>query len=130
MLHDVVEPLLRGDPASYRPYDWVTRQRGDKVTVQASPIVLIEGVAASRKAWRDKLAMRIWVDCPRDLRLVRGIARDGEGLRDFWMQWMRAEDEYVAAERPYAFADITVDGQATPPSDDEFVEIQRLSEPR
>jgi hypothetical protein len=46
------------------------------------------------------------------------------------MQWMRDEDEYVAAERPYAFADITVDGQATPPSDDEFVEIQRLSEPR
>ena len=59
MLHDVIEPLLRNEPASYRPYDWVTRQRTDTVTVPPAPVILIEGVGATRAAWRDKLAMRI-----------------------------------------------------------------------
>src|SRR5438067_9268920 len=130
MLHDVVEPLMRREAASYRPYDWATRQRTEVVTVQPAPVVLIEGVGATRAAWRDKLVMHIWVDCPRDLRLQRGIARDGEALRDFWVGWMRAEDEYVAAERPYAFADITVDGASSATSGDAFVELRRVSEPR
>lgn len=128
MLHDVIEPLLGKEPASYRPYDWVTRQRTATVTVQPAPVILIEGVGATRKAWRDLLTMRIWIDCPRGLRLARGVARDGEALRDFWSRWMRDEDRYVAVERPDASADLTVDGAATPPSADEFVEL--LPKPR
>ena len=43
---------------------------------------------------------------------------------------MAAEDEYVAAERPYAFADLTVDGATEPPAPGEYVELARLSAPR
>src|SRR3954447_20203083 len=69
MLRQVVEPLLRGDAASYRPYDWVARRPGDAtVTVPAAPVVIVEGVGATRAAGRDRLVLRIWVDAPRDLR--------------------------------------------------------------
>lgn len=75
--------------------------------------------------------MRIWVDCPRDLRLARGIERDGEELREFWLEWMHAEDAYVESEQPHAHADVIVDG-ATPAPDagNQYVEMPRLTEPR
>lgn len=132
MLQLVIEPLLRGEPASYRPYDWNARRfADDAIMTEPHDVVLIEGVGATRKAWRDKLASRIWVDCPRDLRLARGIERDGEELRDFWLEWMRAEDDYVAAEHPYAHADVIVDGTTQAPDpDNEYVVQSRLTEPR
>jgi uridine kinase len=111
MLRDVIEPLLRGESAAYRPYDWVSRRPADHLlTVEPHDVVLIEGVGATRKAWRDRLALRVWVDCPRELRLARGIARDGEEMRQFWLEWMKAEDAYVADERPESYADVIVDG--------------------
>ncbi|HET7667585.1 MAG TPA: AAA family ATPase [Mycobacterium sp.] len=109
MLHDVIDPLLRGEPASYQPYDWVNRRRADEtVTVEPNDVVIIEGVGATRKAWRDRLALRIWIDCPRDIRLARGIARDGEELREFWIGWMKAEDAYLESEQPQLYADVVV----------------------
>ena len=131
MLSDVVEPLLRGEPASYRPYDWVDRRTSDDIIiVSPAPVVIIEGVGATRAAWRNRLALRVWVDCPRDLRFRRGIERDGEALRDFWVGWMAAEDDYVASERPWASADLVVDGAPEERvSDEEFVEIA-ISAPR
>jgi uridine kinase len=131
MLRDVVEPLLHGESASYTPYDWESRRpHGQRITIQPTDVVIIEGVGATRAAWRDRLVMRIWIDAPRDLRLARGIERDGEELREFWHQWMAAEDVYVADEQPWAHADLIVDG-ATPPSDEgEYVELTGLTAPR
>ena len=131
MLHDVIEPLLRGEPASYTPYDWAQRRLADTtITVEPADVIVIEGVGATREAWRERLAMRIWVDCPRDLRLARGIERDGEELREFWLEWMKAEDEYVAAERPWAYADLLVDGASQPRDEGEYVELTGLTAPR
>lgn len=109
MLRDVIEPLLRGESASYQPYNWVNRRRAhDTITVEPKGVVIIEGVGATRQAWRDRLALRIWIDCPRDIRLARGIARDGEDMRQFWLDWMKAEDAYVESEQPQLHADVVV----------------------
>jgi uridine kinase len=110
MLHDVVQPLLDGRPATYEPYDWVARRRGARRAVSPAPLVIIEGVGATRAAWRDQLAMSIWVETPRAERLRRGLARDGEDLAEFWQQWMVAEDAYVAAEDPAGHTSLVVDG--------------------
>jgi uridine kinase len=126
----VVEPLLAGETARFRPYDWVARRTGDvEMTVPAADLVVFEGVGAIRRAWRDDLALSIWVDCPRDLRLRRGIERDGEALRGFWQWWMAAEDRYVEAEQPQRSADVVVDGAPTLPHDPQ-VEYVELSAPR
>jgi uridine kinase len=132
MQHDVIEPLLRGEPATYRPYDWNARRFADTaITVEPGNVILIEGVGATRKAWRDDLAMRVWVDCPRDLRLRRGLERDGEELRDFWLEWMRAEDAYLEQEHPDRFADVVVDGATLAPDPEtHYVVLTRLTEPR
>lgn len=109
VLAEVVEPLLAGSAVTYRPYLWATRSWGAPVHVEPGRPVLLEGVGATRRAWRDRLAMRVWVDAPRDVRLQRVLSR-GDGSPEFWREWMAAEDAYVDQERPQHHADLVVDG--------------------
>jgi uridine kinase len=111
MLAQVVDPLLRNETARFRPYDWVHRRlHDDEFSVAPDDVVIIEGVGATRAAWRDRLALRIWVDADSDLRLRRGLQRDGEELAEFWRDWRIAEDAYVAADDPVTNADLVVAG--------------------
>lgn len=123
LLTDVVEPLLRGEPAQFRRYDWIERRPGDEVVVPPAEVVIIEGVGATRSAWRDRLAVSIWVDTDSELRLRRGLARDGDELADFWRDWRVAEDHYVATEQPASQVDLVVAGDPTAAHDpdEEFV---------
>jgi uridine kinase len=81
------------------------------VTIEAGGTVIVEGVTASREAFRRYLAYAIWVETPRELRLARGLERDGEAKRPLWEQWMAAEDAYVERERPQEHADAVLAGQ-------------------
>ena len=128
MLAEVIEPLSNGASATYRPYDWVARQRSDHVIeIPPAPLIVIEGVGAIRQAWRERLVTRIWVDAPRDARLRRGLDRDGVHMLEFWTWWMAEEDRYVSADDPRSHADLHVDGEPSIPHDPdaEFVEIGR-----
>jgi len=119
MLEQVVEPLLHEKPATFRPYDWVHRRLGELTTIAPSEVVVIEGVGAIRAAWRDRLALSIWVDTDSDLRLQRGLQRDGEELADFWHDWREAENDYVDDEQPEQHADLVVAGDPAEPHDPE-----------
>ena len=129
MLAQVIEPLLRNERATFRPYDWVQREPGELTTIAPADVVVIEGVGAIRKAWRDRMVKRIWVDTDPDLRLRRGLERDGEELADFWRDWRVAEDRYVAAEHPEQHADLVVAGDPSERHDPER-EFVVLSERR
>lgn len=120
LLEQVVEPLLAGRPVGFHPYDWVARRHSETETVvEPGPVVVIEGVQATRSAWRDRLTRSVWVQTPRDVRLRRGLERDGEELADFWAGWMAAEDQYVADEKPSSYVDVVVDGNPSVPHDPE-----------
>lgn len=71
---------------------------------------MLEGVSASREAFRPYLALTIWVETPRELCLARGLERDGEGMRAQWEAWMAEEDAYIARERPHEHADVILRG--------------------
>ena len=130
LLAEVIEPLGRGERASFHPYDWVARAPSpDVMTIPPAPVVVIEGVGATRSAWRDRLVRSIWVDAPRDLRLRRGVQRDGAHMREFWTWWMAEEDRYVADEHPGEHADLCVDGDPQI-AYDPATEFVALSAPR
>jgi uridine kinase len=126
MLAEVVDPLSRGEPAIFHPYDWVERRPNvEAVTVAPAPMIVIEGVGATRLAWRDRLVARIWLETSPEERLRRGLARDGEHMLEFWHWWMAAEDRYVRDEHPDLSADVRVTGEPSIPHDPEreFVQI-------
>jgi uridine kinase len=109
LIERVLRPLAAGELARYTPSAWGGPPKPD-VVIEPGGIVIVEGVTASRAAFRPYLTYSIWVEAPRELRLQRGIDRDGEEMREQWVAWMAAEDEYIAAERPAERADAVVRG--------------------
>jgi uridine kinase len=108
---EAVWPLARGEAARFASFDWVAGEpRGSRV-VEPVGVVVIEGVCALHRSLREAYAVRVWVEAPYELRLARGVARDGEAARSTWVDvWMPAEDRYVAEDDPIACAHVVVDG--------------------
>jgi uridine kinase len=110
-LREVLDPLLSGRPARFQQYDWDRDQLGEWQQVRTGGTVIVEGISSSRRELGPVWDFVIWVECPRELRLHRGIERDGEGLRWKWETvWMPEEESYVRTQEPIARADVIVDG--------------------
>ena len=108
----VLDPLSRGEDTQYRRYDWTDDRLGDWMTVPGAGTVLVEGVYLLRTELRHYASISVWVAAPPEVRLARGIERDGEAARSRWAEdWMPAEDAYVVDMRPEAAATLVVDGQ-------------------
>ena len=109
---EVIEPLLRGEPAAYGAFSWELQRRlPEPRVVRPAGVIVVEGVCALHAMFREAYDLRIWVEAPRELRLARGIARDGEESRDVWVnRWMPSEDRYVERDDPVSAADLIVDG--------------------
>jgi len=109
--NEVFEPLVAGRPARFASWEWVARRPGPERTVRPDGIVVVEGVCALHRMFRDDYDVRVWVDAPYDIRLARGVARDGEEARQTWVEhWMPMEDRYVERDDPVSCADVVVDG--------------------
>jgi dephospho-CoA kinase len=89
------------------------------------PAVVIEGVSSARRAAADRLAYVIWVDAAAELRLERGLERDGRDARPLWDAWMAEEDAHFAQDSTRARCDLVVDGNPGIDHDPEteFVQI-------
>ena len=106
---ELLEPLARGETARYEVTAWDGVPRPPAV-VPAGETVILEGVTASRVAFRPFLAFAIWIDTPRELCFRRGIERDGEEMVGEWEKWFAGEDAYIAREDPLAYVDVVVPG--------------------
>lgn len=110
LLAQVLEPLSVNEPARYQRYDWEARSLAEWRDVSPTTLVILEGVSASREAFRPYLAYTIWVETPRAERLRRGLARDGADAIDLWHTWMAGEDAYIMREQPMEKADAVISG--------------------
>ncbi|RHW41576.1 uridine kinase [Neobacillus notoginsengisoli] len=107
----VIVPLSEDKEGRYQRYDWSSDKLADWHTVPVGGIVIIEGVSAIRRELAEYYDLTIFVDCPYEVRLQRGLDRDGEGARDMWVKnWMVAEEMYVEAHKPHERADLVMDG--------------------
>jgi uridine kinase len=108
---EVFDRLVDGREACYASWDWDAQRPGPERTVTPAGIVVVEGVCALHRMFRDDYDVRVWVEAPYETRLARGVARDGEAARATWVdQWMPMEDRYVERDDPVSCADLIVDG--------------------
>lgn len=105
----VLEPLARDETARYQRYDWGERRLMEWHEVVA-PVVILEGVSSTRREFLPYLAFTIFVTCPREVRLRRGLERDGDGALPLWEQWMAAENAYLEEHRPMERAHVVISG--------------------
>ena len=107
----VLVPLANNEEGNYQRYDWCSDSLSEWHRVFIGGIVIIEGVYSTRNELADFYDFKIYVDCPSELRLKRGIERDGEAAMDMWEKiWMVAEDKYMNEHRPSERGDLVVEG--------------------
>lgn len=111
LIDEALEPLSRNESARFKRTDWENGDRELWGEVEPAEFVILEGVSASRQAFQPFLTYSIWIETPRELRLKRGLERDGEEARAQWEQWMAEEDnKYIERERRREHADLVLSG--------------------
>lgn len=105
----VLEPLRRGRPGRYQRYDWHAAGFDGWVDLPVPQVLVLEGCGAARRAADPLVVLRVWVEAPPEVRLARGLARDGEAMRPHWERWMRDEAAHFARERTADRADVRLD---------------------
>jgi uridine kinase len=104
----VVAPLAEGRPGGYHRYDWDAGREAEWVEVAPVDLLVLEGVGSGSAASPTQVTRLVWVEAPADLRLERGLARDGEAMRNHWLRWRVEEDALHAAHRTRERADQVV----------------------
>lgn len=110
LLERVLVPLSHGEPARFERSHWGGDTDGELVEIQPAEFVILEGVTASREAFASYVTYSIWVEAPAEIRLRRGLDRDGPDALEQWQAWMAEEDEYVEREHPDERADLVLSG--------------------
>jgi len=105
----VLEPLRRGLPGRFQRYDWVLGEFAEWVDVPVPDLLVLEGCGSARRAVDDLAVLRVWVEAADDLRLERGLARDGVDAREHWLTWMAQEEEHFSREATRERADVRLD---------------------
>ena len=117
-LGDLLRPLADDRPGSYRRYDWVAGDFAERVVVDPAPLLVVEGVGCGASRFADLVTVLVWVEAPEQLRMERGIARDGDAFAPHWEQWAVDEAEVFARERTRERADVRIDGVQPYPGSD------------
>ena len=111
----VLRPLAEGAPGAYHRYDWAAgRFAADPTAVPVPAVLVVEGCGSCAAVLDRWTTLRIWIEAPPEMRLSRGLARDGAALEAHWRRWQRDEAAWFAADRTRERAEVVVDGVAPP----------------
>ncbi|MBF4763261.1 4-amino-4-deoxy-L-arabinose transferase [Nocardioides islandensis] len=110
-LDRLLRPLSRNRSGSYRRWDWYEGRWAELVVVPPVPLLVLEGVGAGSRTHDDLITTLVWVEVPEDLRLERGLARDGAELDEYWERWAVDEQRHFAEDDTRGRADLVLDGR-------------------
>ena len=112
----VLRPLADGVPGAYHRYDWAARRFAAEPTpVPVPDVLVVEGCGSSPAQFDRWTTLRVWVEAPEELRLARGLARDGAEHESDWRAWQRSEAAWFAADHTRERAQLLVDGGVQKP---------------
>ncbi|SNR88290.1 Uridine kinase [Blastococcus mobilis] len=120
----VLRPLAEGRAGAHHRYDWAAERFAPQPTpVPVRPVLLVEGCGSSPRRLDRWTSLRIWVEAPAELRVARGLARDGAELAPQWRRWQTTEAAEFAREDTRMRADLRLDSAAASPAG-AFVSLQ------
>jgi hypothetical protein len=108
--NQVLSPLRDGHAARYQRYEWNAGAFDAWVDIASTGVLVLEGVGAAAQPVDPWAVLRVWVEAPRELRLARGLERDGEARQGEWLRWDEQEAAHFAADATRGRADVLVDG--------------------
>jgi cytidylate kinase len=101
----MLNALAAGEAAGYRRYDWLRDEYAEWVQVPEAELLVVEGCGAGSL---EADALLVWIEAPPEECLRRGLARDGESMRDHWLRWQKTEAELFARDRTRERAEISL----------------------
>jgi hypothetical protein len=109
----VLEPIRRGQAVAFRPPAWDERGRPGAIELPAdATLVIVEGVGASQREIAHLLDAVVWVQSDLGAIERRNAARvaAGETNASLVARWMQEEFSFVADQRPWERALVSVAG--------------------
>ena len=137
LMSEHLDELLAGRPAPIPVYDYAIHDRTDDIDwVQPCPVIVIEGILVLWAAeLRNKFDLRIFVDTPADLRLIRRLRRDvaergrtPDSVMDQYMATVRpSHEDFIEPSRAYADVIIPEGGLNRPALDVLLARVRELA---
>lgn len=118
LLREVILPLSKDETAIYQRYDWASDMLAEKHEVKPGGSVIIEGCYSMHTLLRDYYDFKIWIECDKELALLRGVSRDimhekGADHKTKMKQWKEdfqpKEDTYIDTMIPQTYADYVLE---------------------
>ena len=92
LTEQVLRPLAQENDGAYRRWDWDASTCCASTVHPATPYV----------------AVAVWVEADAQVRMTRGIERDGEAFRPHWQRWAAQERALFATDGTRDRADLIV----------------------
>ena len=121
----VLKPFHAGEHIDWIPEAYKARGRKGSILVPRAPILIFEGVSASRLELSHLIDIPIWIETPINIAEQRTLERDGLDELEFQLEWQAEEKPLVTKDQPWTRAKLIVDGKPTLEHDPntEFVSI-------
>jgi len=113
LMNQVLFPFMKNSACKYQINNWTTNKLDNWKEIIGKKYLLIEGVTSGRLELRKYLNFIIFIETPPEIRLKRGVQRDGESYRNKWLnEWMPAESKYFDSEihNTKSICNLVVDG--------------------
>ena len=82
----------------------------ETITVEPMALRVLEGVGSGASRFDPRRTVLAWGEAPYDLRMRRGLERDGDAFAPHWQQGAADEETLFAREQTRARADVVIDG--------------------
>jgi uridine kinase len=108
VLGQLLRPLSEGKAARWQQYDWEAGRFDRWHDLDPPAVLILEGCGSGARAYAPYTNLLVWVEADRDVRIARGVERDGEQVLPHWLAWMDLEDAHFAANETRARADVVL----------------------
>jgi len=107
---EVLEPVSKGQVATYQVYDWKSNCLGGVKSIDPLGLVIVEGVYSFRPELRSFYQKSIFVAASLSVRSERARAR-GQNSKEWISRWAAAENYYLEKHDPARTVDWTYNGE-------------------
>lgn len=113
MRTEVLEPFRRGDPVSFRPYDWDAGCLGASNTLPSGAVLLVDAIGVLHPDLDGCFDLTVWVATDLVTAGRQGVERDRRNHHDhdrLWAEvWTPNDRDFSAAFAPESAADLRFD---------------------
>ena len=96
IIEGIINPIQSSEPVQYMKYDWIAGRYSERITVPATPLIILEGVGCALPSVASAAQLSIWMDIPVELGLERVLKRDGTHIQKEMLTWIARQQEFFS----------------------------------